>query len=421
MTSPTEEYRFTGFAFPTTTPVPDQLFDELLSILSGAELKVLLYIIRRTFGFKKESDDISLNQMLNGIVRKDGTVLDQGVGLSKPTLLGALRSLKEKNILLSERRSSENHGNEPSRYRLNIVSHIHAMPGANTHQKALEIEAPPPLVKKLDQGVVKKFDQGLVKKSTPQQTVIQETDLQQQKVRISNNNSGGALPPSATPARPGVVVALVDLGIARSVATRLAERYSAERIQEKITFLHYLQEEDPEKISNPKGWLRRAIEEDYAEPDGYRSPQELEQERQKREREQQERQAETDRVLESRRIHAEEQEQLRQERLKHRHELLTNAERKYGTTDAQRAMWATVREELTVTLSDSFKPFVQDAYLLTVDAQGTAVIGTFDLIAQEMLGQRLAKRITKDLQRVHESVSSISVVLLNDNGKVVAG
>ena len=176
MTSPTEEYRFTGFAFPTTTPVPDQLFDELLSILSGAELKVLLYIIRRTFGFKKESDDISLNQMLNGIVRKDGTVLDQGVGLSKPTLLGALRSLKEKNILLSERRSSENHGNEPSRYRLNIVSPIYAMPGANTHQKEQEIETPPPLVKKLDQGVVKKFDQGLVKKSTPQQTVIQETD-----------------------------------------------------------------------------------------------------------------------------------------------------------------------------------------------------------------------------------------------------
>ena len=421
MTSPTEEYRFTGFAFPTTTPVPDQLFDELLSILSGAELKVLLYIIRRTFGFKKESDDISLNQMLNGIVRKDGTVLDQGVGLSKPTLLGALRSLKEKNILLSERRSSENHGNEPSRYRLNIVSPIHAMPGANTHQKAQEIETPPPLVKKLDQGVVKKFDQGLVKKSTPQQTVIQQTDLQQQKERISNNNSGGALPPSAMAAPPGVVVALIDLGIARSVANRLTERYSAERIQEKITFLHYLQEEDPEKISNPKGWLRRAIEEDYAEPDGYRSPQELEQERQKREREQQERQAETDRVLESRRIHAEEQEQLRQERLKHRHKLLTHAEREYGTTDAQRAMWATVREELTVTLSDSFKPFVQDAYLLTVDPQGTAVIGTFDLIAQEMLGQRLAKRITKDLQRVHESVSSISVVLLNDNGKVVAG
>ena len=55
-----QEWKFPGFVFPTTTPVPDQLFDELLHRLSGAELKVLLYIVRRTFGFKKQSDDISL-------------------------------------------------------------------------------------------------------------------------------------------------------------------------------------------------------------------------------------------------------------------------------------------------------------------------------------------------------------------------
>ena len=48
-----QEWKFSGFVCPTTTPVPDQLFDELLHRLSGAELKVLLYIVRRTFGFKK--------------------------------------------------------------------------------------------------------------------------------------------------------------------------------------------------------------------------------------------------------------------------------------------------------------------------------------------------------------------------------
>ena len=36
------------------------LFDELLPYLSEAELKVLLYIVRRTFGFKKEADAISV-------------------------------------------------------------------------------------------------------------------------------------------------------------------------------------------------------------------------------------------------------------------------------------------------------------------------------------------------------------------------
>src|SRR5688500_16170261 len=77
---------FRGFRCPTYTMVPDELFDELLVELSGAELKTLLYIIRRTFGFKRDSDAISLSQMLRGIHTADGRTLDRGVGLSKPTL-----------------------------------------------------------------------------------------------------------------------------------------------------------------------------------------------------------------------------------------------------------------------------------------------------------------------------------------------
>ncbi len=50
---------FQGFRSPTYTPVPDELFDDLMSTLSGAGLKVLLYIVRRTFGFKKADVDHS--------------------------------------------------------------------------------------------------------------------------------------------------------------------------------------------------------------------------------------------------------------------------------------------------------------------------------------------------------------------------
>jgi hypothetical protein len=60
--------KFQGFRSPTTTPIPDEVFDELMADLTGAELKVLLYICRRTFGFKKESDTISLHQIAEGIV-----------------------------------------------------------------------------------------------------------------------------------------------------------------------------------------------------------------------------------------------------------------------------------------------------------------------------------------------------------------
>src|SRR5215831_6575531 len=73
-----------------TTLESNKSVDDLMSHLSGAELKVLLYIIRRTFGFKKDADNISLSQLLNGIVTRDGRRMDYGVGLSKPTLLTAL-------------------------------------------------------------------------------------------------------------------------------------------------------------------------------------------------------------------------------------------------------------------------------------------------------------------------------------------
>jgi len=41
--------------------VPDAVVDEFMVDLTGADLKALLYIIRRTFGFKKDRDDISLS------------------------------------------------------------------------------------------------------------------------------------------------------------------------------------------------------------------------------------------------------------------------------------------------------------------------------------------------------------------------
>jgi phage replication O-like protein O len=119
--NPAQQTTYQGYASPNYTPVPDELFDEQLPDLSGSELKVLLYIIRRTFGFKKDSDNISLNQLLNGITTKEGIVLDRGTGLTKKTLLEAIKSLVEKNLILTERRRSKEKGDEPTTYRLHII------------------------------------------------------------------------------------------------------------------------------------------------------------------------------------------------------------------------------------------------------------------------------------------------------------
>src|ERR671934_1406864 len=108
-----DQFRFEGFENPTTTPVPDVVFDRFLSRLGEAELKALLYTIRRTFGFKKDKDPISFNQFLRGITTRDGRVLDEGCGISNRTALSkALKSLEAKGIIVSTKGIDERGENE---------------------------------------------------------------------------------------------------------------------------------------------------------------------------------------------------------------------------------------------------------------------------------------------------------------------
>src|SRR6476661_5454193 len=95
-----DQFQFEGFDNPTTTPVPDVVFDKFLSRLGEAELKALLYIVRRTFGFKKDHDQISFNQFIRGITTQDGRVLDEGCGIrNRTTLSNALKSLEQLGII----------------------------------------------------------------------------------------------------------------------------------------------------------------------------------------------------------------------------------------------------------------------------------------------------------------------------------
>src|SRR5690349_7630428 len=102
----TASFVFGGFDSPTTTQVPDAFFDVVAPELTEAELRVALYIIRRTFGFKKDTDDISLRQMVHGITTKDGRVLDRGTGLKKSAVANALNGLERKGVIVSRRNRS---------------------------------------------------------------------------------------------------------------------------------------------------------------------------------------------------------------------------------------------------------------------------------------------------------------------------
>lgn len=111
---------FEGFDPPFYTQVPDALFDRFLPELSGAELKVVLYIVRRTFGFKKTDDDISISQLMNGITKRNGDVLDYGTGLSRDSVTRATKSLVDKGLIVRVRNSSAKQGDLATTYRLRM-------------------------------------------------------------------------------------------------------------------------------------------------------------------------------------------------------------------------------------------------------------------------------------------------------------
>lgn len=86
-----------GILVPNAFQVPNEVVDEgLLRDLRGAELKVLLFIIRKTFGFNKIGGDrIPFSQII------------AGTGLSRQAAVAAVRVLEIAEIIRVRRGVSE--------------------------------------------------------------------------------------------------------------------------------------------------------------------------------------------------------------------------------------------------------------------------------------------------------------------------
>jgi phage replication O-like protein O len=225
---------FPGFQFPNTTQIPNEVFDSLMPHLSGGELKVLLYICRRTFGFRKESDSISLTQIAQGITTKAGRVLDQGTGLSKRQVQRALRVLENRKIIEVTRKVDETGSHEINTYRLNVRGSDKMSPPVETPASG-EVGTP------LSPGV-----------ETPASTTKQREQKKEEQ-------------------KKDIVVAvakdLENFGIAKSAVTKLLKDYPVQHIKEKLEMAKGLVAAGSRLVSqNPAGWLRRAIEEDYTLP-----------------------------------------------------------------------------------------------------------------------------------------------------------
>src|SRR5262245_5733859 len=190
-----------------------------MAALSGAEFKVLLYIARRTYGFGKESDNISLNQLARGIRRRDGTSLDRGTGLSRSGVKAACNALIAKGLVLRAANTGPD-GREPeeSTYRLNLyaplpeaVGRKKAYPGRKTASPGLKKAS----VWQVRKGGRPDMSPGVGQELAPQET-DQETD--QQTAAEAELPEGDRRPRAAAAL---LVEELVAHGVGRTAAEQL--------------------------------------------------------------------------------------------------------------------------------------------------------------------------------------------------------
>ena len=71
------------------TPIANEILEQLVRVsLLGSEYQVLFFIIRKTYGYHKKRDTISLTQF------------ESGTGLSRPTVVKTLKNLMTRNMVV---------------------------------------------------------------------------------------------------------------------------------------------------------------------------------------------------------------------------------------------------------------------------------------------------------------------------------
>jgi len=76
---------------PNHTQIPNSIIDEHMKSLSPAQFKVLIAICRKTIGWHKQSDYISISQIV------------ELAGVSNKTVVGAIKQLEKKGFIVTQK------------------------------------------------------------------------------------------------------------------------------------------------------------------------------------------------------------------------------------------------------------------------------------------------------------------------------
>ena len=108
--------KFIGFpkiGEPGTFWMYPKVMDQYWYTLSGSEQKVLDYLLRRTFGWQKPKDQVSIGQFAKGLNGRD-----TGTGLSERAVIRALDMLEQRGFIKIQRFIKDTGEKEINEYRL---------------------------------------------------------------------------------------------------------------------------------------------------------------------------------------------------------------------------------------------------------------------------------------------------------------
>ena len=245
--------QFQGFDNPEEnwSKLPHALIDLFPWIQTVAELKIVLYVLRHTWGFQEyggEGKRITLDEFSNGRKRRDGSRLDNGTGLSPNAVKAGVRAAVRHGFLIRED-DGRDAARSSHKYRLRMT-------GATVSE-----------IDTQEDGTLSKFD-----------TLPSKFDTRSEK-DTSETNQSKTPTPEAPQAAPTAGVG-VDASLSPGFQSMLTEATTALELVVSDTLRHQLADAfqaDPERIPGllryarakglGAGWFRKAALEGTRAPE----------------------------------------------------------------------------------------------------------------------------------------------------------
>lgn len=245
---PDHNFYYEGFTGPNGTIVPDDVFDVLAPHLKESELRVLLYIVRRTFGFGKRADAISLRQLTDGIQTRDGRTLDYGTGMSRKAVVAGVRGLAEKGIITVQRQAAERGDQAVNIYRLRFRD---SNPVTESNHPG-DLALPPPVTKGNDRGVP----------NTPSPVTQSDTQDTVQDSGLHNTTGHTVVDLQYTQAA-ALSRRLKELGVHHNTVGRILRQHELRRIEAVAAHVEMRLKHGWCPEESPAAWIVAALREGY--------------------------------------------------------------------------------------------------------------------------------------------------------------